>query len=56
MEWCSNGVMYKLLIESLDFAFSNTPMLHDSSTPKPQVMFTDKAVEFCSGPDGQSFM
>jgi hypothetical protein len=33
------------MIDSWDLAFSNTPILQNSSTPKPPDMFTDKAIE-----------
>jgi hypothetical protein len=46
MEWWSDGVMQKLFrIESGDLAFSNTPILQNSSTTKPLDMFTGKAIE-----------
>jgi len=38
--------MQKLLkIESSALAFSNTPILQNSSTPKPLRMFADKAIK-----------
>jgi hypothetical protein len=46
MEWWSNGVMKGLIeIEFRALAFSNTPILHHSSTPKPLGIFPGKAIE-----------
>jgi len=46
MEWWSNGVMKGLIqVEIRAFAFSNTPILQNSSTPKQLAIFTDKAIE-----------
>jgi hypothetical protein len=46
MEWWSNGVMKgPIQIEIQAFAFSNTPMLQYSSTPKQFAIFTGKAIE-----------
>jgi hypothetical protein len=51
MEWWSNGVMQKLSkVESFGFlAFSNTPILQYSRTPKHYVIFPRKAIEISLG-------
>jgi hypothetical protein len=43
MEWRSNGVMI-ILFEIKVLAFSNTPILQYSSTPKELVIFTGNTV------------
>jgi len=46
MEWWSDGVMKGLIqYESEVMAFSNTPILHYSITPKALVIFTGKSIE-----------
>ena len=46
MEWWSNGVMKGLIqVEIRAFAFSNTPILQYSSTPKQLAIFAGKAIE-----------
>jgi hypothetical protein len=57
MEGCSNGVMQQLSkVASFGFlAFSNTPILQNSSTPKPLDMSTDKAFEIRPGQEEQIF-
>jgi hypothetical protein len=45
MEWWSNGVMNALIyVGILALAFSNTPTLQYSSTPKDLAAFTVKAI------------
>jgi len=46
MEWWSNGVMKRLIQVAVQvLAFSNTPILQYSSTPKQLAIFTDKAMQ-----------
>jgi hypothetical protein len=46
MEWWSNGVMRALIQVGIRaFAFSNTPILQYSNTPKQLTLFTGKAIE-----------
>ena len=46
MEWWSNGVMKEpFQVEIRAFAFANTPILQESSTPKKLAIFTGKAIE-----------
>jgi hypothetical protein len=46
LEWWSNGIMKgPIQIEIRAFAFSNTPILQYSSTPKTLAIFTGKAIE-----------
>jgi hypothetical protein len=46
MEWWSDGAMKKpIQFEFRDWAFSNTPILQYSITPKALFIFTGKAIE-----------
>jgi hypothetical protein len=46
MQWWSNGVMKGLIqVEIRAFAFSNTPILQYSNTPKQLAIFTGRAIE-----------
>ena len=46
MEWWSSGGMQRLIqTYTWGLAFSNTPILPNSSTPRPLAIFTGKAIE-----------
>jgi hypothetical protein len=46
MEWWSNGVMKGIIqVEIRAFAFSSTPILQYSNTPKQLAIFTGKAIQ-----------
>jgi len=46
MEWWSNGVMKgPIQVEIRAFAFTNTPILRYSGTPKQLAIFTGKVIQ-----------
>jgi hypothetical protein len=46
VEWWNSGVLKELIqIEIWALAFSNTPLLQNSSTPKQLAIFTGKAIQ-----------
>jgi hypothetical protein len=50
MAWWSNGVMKgPIQVAIRAFAFSNTPLLQYSNTPKQLTIFTGNAIELLSG-------
>jgi len=56
MEWWSNGVMKGLIkIQFRALAFSNTPILYYSNTPKSPVIFTGNAIKILPGSKNQVF-